>query len=704
MEKLEQTKIPYEIVPSRLLIDSRTTDPCDSNFISKPEYQLPREYPFGSMNGFPTLSEVYESLDLMADLYPNLVSRKAKIGNFRTQDGNNIFFVKISDFVNIDEAEPEILYTALHHAREPLSMSQMLFYMWYLLENYESNPEIKKLVDSRMMYFIPCVNPDGYLYNEETNPRGQGFWRKNRKEMTEGIGVDLNRNYGYQWGYNDIGSSKAVESEVFRGPYAFSEIETQALKFFCETHDIKIAMNYHSHGDILIIPWGYNNLPTSDSLVYMAMARQFTTYNNFRVGSTFSTLNYEVNGVSDDWMYGNRKIFAFTPEVGYAFWPELRDITAINQSTQYMNIMSAWNAGSCAQMKDIGSTALEGPDGVLEIVLQRTGLESNLIQITNQISPQGIIVLDQINPMVLTAGEQRILRIPYRVLPGAKIGDAVQIQLNLITGDYQQTLQLAKVYMGQSLWKETCEDLDFWVSPSGSTLSLTSEKFSSAPSSFTDSPGKFITESKDYRMTTAQEIDLRNAKYAYLSYRVRHDLDKEVDFAQIKISDDGISFDPICGKYTVKGSAFQDLDKPIYTGKQDQWVSEWVNLNSYLGKRIKLQLFVVSGFSETPRDGFYIDDIKVYSDLISADRNIQIDEWMLFPQPASREIFISGNISDYSQFQIISSTGAKWDLNSAEIKGSSLRFPLPDLSSGLYFLKAYHSSGAQRLQKFSIQR
>ena len=67
--------------------------------------------------------------------------------------------------------------------------------MWYLLENYETDTEIKTLVDNTALYFIPIINPDGYIFNESTNPNGGGFWRKNRKDNgNDTFGVDLNRN------------------------------------------------------------------------------------------------------------------------------------------------------------------------------------------------------------------------------------------------------------------------------------------------------------------------------------------------------------------------------------------------------------------------------------------------------------------------------------------------------------------------------
>src|SRR6185503_2455375 len=103
-----------------------------------------------------------------------------------------------------------------------------------LLENYNTNPEVKYLIDNLEMYFVPVVNPDGYIYNETTNPNGGGMWRKNRRDNLDGeYGVDLNRNYGYNWGYDNNGSDPNTASDTYRGDTSFSEPETQNLKNFC---------------------------------------------------------------------------------------------------------------------------------------------------------------------------------------------------------------------------------------------------------------------------------------------------------------------------------------------------------------------------------------------------------------------------------------------------------------------------------------
>jgi murein tripeptide amidase MpaA len=119
-----------------------------------------RGFHLGSMGGYMTLAEVNSELDTLKQLFPSLITAKEVLGN--TIENRPVFMVKISDNPDMDEDEPEVLYTALHHAREPESMMQMFYFAYYLLENYNSDPAVQFLVNNRELYFIPVVNPDGY--------------------------------------------------------------------------------------------------------------------------------------------------------------------------------------------------------------------------------------------------------------------------------------------------------------------------------------------------------------------------------------------------------------------------------------------------------------------------------------------------------------------------------------------------------------
>lgn len=315
-------------------------------------FTTPANFNTGTMGSYLTLDEVMAELDEMRTLYPNLITvREALPGT--TAQGRQLFWVRISDNPDTDEDEPEALYTGMHHAREPMSIMNLIFFMHYILENYASDPDVQEIIDNTELYFIPCLNPDGYEYNRSTNPSGGGMWRKNRRNNGNGTyGVDLNRNYGYQWGYNNSGSSPTSSSETYRGPSAFSEPETQMVRDFCLGHEFVTALNDHAYGNYLIVPWGYINV-LAEATLYAGIGDDLNTCNNYLVGNCYTTVGYAVNGTSDDWMYGEQtakdKIYAITPEIGTSsdgFWPPPSKILPYCNDMMYTNLRTAYFARS----------------------------------------------------------------------------------------------------------------------------------------------------------------------------------------------------------------------------------------------------------------------------------------------------------------------------------------------------------------------
>jgi murein tripeptide amidase MpaA len=305
-------------------------------------------FELGSMGGYYTYDQIVSELDSMHLQYPDLITEKSSLG--LSLEGRPIWHVKISDNPDLVEGEPQILYDALHHAREPQGMATVIYFMYYLLENYGKDPQVNYLIDNRELYFIPVVNPDGYVYNQTTNPGGGGNWRKNRRlNSDESYGVDLNRNYSFQWGIDDIGSSPDPTSWGYRGTAPFSEPETRAVRDFCESKEIRLCLNYHTYGGILIHPWNYSDILPPDSILYMELASAMTEINNYRYGPGGSSLGYIFNGGTTDWMYGEQstknKIIAMTPEVGPSFWPDASQIYPLAEENLQANILLALGNG-----------------------------------------------------------------------------------------------------------------------------------------------------------------------------------------------------------------------------------------------------------------------------------------------------------------------------------------------------------------------
>ena len=62
-------------------------------------------------------------------------------------------------------------------------MMNLFYFVQNLIESYDiDSSEANYLINERELWFIPVVNPDGYIYNEEIEPDGGGMHRKNRRD------------------------------------------------------------------------------------------------------------------------------------------------------------------------------------------------------------------------------------------------------------------------------------------------------------------------------------------------------------------------------------------------------------------------------------------------------------------------------------------------------------------------------------------
>lgn len=301
------------------------------------------------LDHFHDYSKTLDEIRSAAAAYPQLV-KVVDIGDGweKTQGlaDRDIWAVKISDNAEQEEEEPEVLIVGLHHAREIITPEIVLDYMNYLLSHYGRDAYVTYLVDHRQIWLVPVLNPDGLDYVFSTHM----LWRKNRRRNSNGsFGVDLNRNYGFKWGYDNFGSSPNASSETYRGTAPFSEPETEALRHFVEDHQFRAALSYHSFGDYVIYPWGYVDGPTPDHASFIALADSIVAYNHYKPGTGLQTVGYTVNGASDDWFYGEQatknKVFSMTPEVGDWFHPDTADIEELIRENRGPNLYITYAVG-----------------------------------------------------------------------------------------------------------------------------------------------------------------------------------------------------------------------------------------------------------------------------------------------------------------------------------------------------------------------
>ncbi|UCE04366.1 MAG: immune inhibitor A, partial [bacterium] len=281
------------------------------------------------LDNFRTYDQMLTELQTIEAAHPD-IAKLYDIGDSWEKDkghaDRDIWALKISDNVEQEEEfECEVLYIALHHAREIITPEILMYFINYLVDNYGIDKKVTFIVNNRQLWLIPMMNPDGHHYVFTTDL----WWRKNRRDNGDGTyGVDLNRNWGYAWGYDDLGSSPYTSSETYRGPGPFSELETQAVRDLALAHNFIISISYHSYGQLYLFPWGYIRQSSPDHQTFLEIADSMAAYNGYTPQMGWQL--YLVNGDSDDWLYGEQtqknKIYAFTPEVGTQFHPDTSTI------------------------------------------------------------------------------------------------------------------------------------------------------------------------------------------------------------------------------------------------------------------------------------------------------------------------------------------------------------------------------------------
>lgn len=518
-------------------------------------YQL-RNGTLLTMGGFHTLAETIAAMDSIHNEHPAITTARIQIGT--AVQGRPIYAMKISDNPDVDENEPEVLFNALTHAREPIGIEVLLYTMRYLTDNYGFDPAVTELVDNRELWFIPIVNPDGYEYNRQIAPQGGGMWRKNRRNNGDGtFGVDLNRNYGYQWGYNDIGSSPVTNSEVYRGTSPFSEPETQAIRDFCNNRQFVLCLNYHSYSELFLSPWGYTPDPPEDSRLLLTIGDSATQYNGYV--NEPGWMLYFTNGDADDWQYGERttkrKTLSYTPEVGQSFWPNPLQIPALVDANLFPNLFVARIADNPWRL----------------LIPQPVNIALGGVEVDTSGYNISWTDLDTLNPGVAYA---------VRELQ----------DLRIITDSGEN-------------------DLANW---SSAGFALSAVRFHSGLASFysgdLDSKMATLTASQPYYVQSAADT---------LTFWTWYDTEVDYDYGYVEVStDQGQTFVPIPGNITTNDNPnYMNRGNGI-NGFSGGWVLAKFPLGGYAGQQIRIRFsYITDPFFHG--EGWYIDEVKPVTRFLS---------------------------------------------------------------------------------------
>jgi len=183
------------------------------------------------------------------------------------------------------------------------------------LSKYNTDPQIKRLLDKINIFYLPIVNIDGFLFAHSSNR----MWRKNRKQNAGGTyGVDLNRNWRSGWGGS--GSSNVPSSETYRGTAILSEPETKSIDTFIRKHpEIKAGIDFHSYSQLNLRPWSKSSQPSPDEAKLRPLGQKMTdaikSVHNVVYQNILGSGLYIASGCLNDELYESHKMMGYTIEL-----------------------------------------------------------------------------------------------------------------------------------------------------------------------------------------------------------------------------------------------------------------------------------------------------------------------------------------------------------------------------------------------------
>ncbi|MBS1517023.1 MAG: immune inhibitor A [Bacteroidetes bacterium] len=663
-------------------------------------------FSFGSMGGFYTYNEVVQKLDSMRLVYPNLISVKQNIGT--TAENRTIWAVKISDNPDVNESstEPSVYFDALHHAREPQAMACAIYFMYYLLENYGTNPEVTYLLNNREIFFVPVVNADGYVYNQTTNPNGGGSWRKNRRNNGSCFGVDLNRNYPYGWGDN-TGSSSDPCSETYRGPVATSEPEAQAVINFVQQIRPKISFSMHSVAGRYLNPYGYNDSAINYE-IYSEFSSDFASSNNYTYGTVSEMLNYYSSGTTRDYMH-SVGTYAWTPEVGgTGFWNSQSQIIPVASENVYAMKYLSWVAGAFTDFQNYripGSGYVQRNDTLsLEIGLKNRGLSQTAKNVTVEVTtnyPNAVPLNTIINYDSIPARQSKYNisnAVKFRLTSAANYMDEMNYFISVKQEGIQTSFDTIKITVGKTvtLFSDNAENgRSHWTTAgTGVAWDTTFIDPVSGNKNFADSRYGNSADNTNNTFMLLDTIDLTGVNNPRIEFTAKWADEVTFDYSRIQVSSNfGSTWTSMNGRNTRVVSG-----QPSFTDIK-HWRNEQINLNAFIGQRIKIRFthFTDGG---VPGDGFYFDNFRVvdYRDIptsvsqTSASLPLRYSLSQNFPNPFNPRTVISYELqfNSFAKLVVYDVLGNEVAVlvNEKQDAGNfSVEFDASGYASGIYFYK-----------------
>jgi carboxypeptidase T len=275
-----------------------------------------------NLGTYHTLQEMEDEIKQAAQDYPQLAKY---ISAGTTFEGRPIHGLVLTNKESTVEKK-SFLIMGTHHSREWISTEVPLHSIQDLLTKYASDPEARQILDTSIIVYVPMLNSDGGTFSRNESK----MWRKNRNsnDSRYGTGVDNNRNYSYKWGAS--GSSGSKWSDVYKGPDPMSEAENQAVRALQEEYGFVASISFHSYSELVLWPWGYTtSIQAKDHTIFKKYGDKMGEIMDYEPMQSADL--YPAAGDSDDYLYADYDVLAYTIELGTRFVPHEQQVPIIRK-------------------------------------------------------------------------------------------------------------------------------------------------------------------------------------------------------------------------------------------------------------------------------------------------------------------------------------------------------------------------------------
>ena len=285
-----------------------------------------------------------QKMRALANEFPKVVTLH-EIG--RSTQGRSILALRLTQ--PTPNLKPAILFDGNHHAREIMTPEVAFDVAEFLAKasvnaSLELRNEVNDVLTQAEVWVVPMMNPDGnnIVWTSDS------WWRKNAA-VSQGkvTGVDINRNYTFQWGKCN-GSSSSPTSDTYRGPQAGSEPEIQAIMGLADKIKPVGNISFHSYGEMVLSPYGCEGQFVPERQLIDTIGKRLAEslprdsgQGKYAFGTSWQLL-YSVDGASKDYFYAAFGTASYTIEINTSFQPnyELREPTLKKHRVAWMGFIN----------------------------------------------------------------------------------------------------------------------------------------------------------------------------------------------------------------------------------------------------------------------------------------------------------------------------------------------------------------------------